>query len=77
MADTRDLLILKILKDNPGASLEDIKGVIQVRSTTTAYNLVRKLEKEGLIEPPPKERQARSRRVSPEGEALLRANRML
>jgi transposase len=76
MVDTTDLLILKTIQDKPGTSLEEIKKIILCHSTTTAYNKVKRLEEEGLLNPLPKARQARSRTVSDKGIALLRANKI-
>lgn len=72
--DTSDLLILHTLSKNPATSLEELAQAIRVNSPTTVYNRLVKLQQMGLVEPPPSKKMARSRKLTKEGQELLRTN---
>ena len=72
--DEKDVLLLKLLKDNSAISLEEMQNAIQCRSIATVHNRMVAMQKEGLIDAPPKKKQPRSRKITPKGVQFLKSN---
>jgi DNA-binding Lrp family transcriptional regulator len=64
--DDKDALILQLLNDDPGLSLEELRVAIQVNSIATAYNRVQDLTGSKLIEKTPPGT-PRRRKLTPAG----------
>jgi predicted transcriptional regulator len=74
--DEKDILMLKLLQDNPAISLQELQQAIMCRSIATVHNRIVVLQKAGLVDAPPTKKQARSRKITTKGSEFLRANQI-
>ena len=75
--DSSDLLILKTFHERPNVSVKEVGEVILIHSPSSILYKLRKLEELGLIDPPPKSKQHRSRNITEKGIALLEQQGMI
>jgi len=73
--DDKDILMMQLLHDDPGMSLQELTGALQC-SITTAYNRVSKLTEKGLIQETPKG-VPRRRNLTPSGVSYLEQRHLI
>lgn len=64
--DAIDVTLLQLVA--AGASIQEMCERVMLSSTNTVHNRLRRLEREGYINPPPRRKQARSRTLTAIGE---------
>lgn len=75
--DTIDLLILKTIYDKSSVSIRELCAITLIRGPSALLYRLRKLEELGLLAPPPKTGQHRSRTITNHGVYVLEEQKVI